>query len=56
MRNLSDSCKDCKDDHASISMCFDICSVPIDLLEEIEHKRNLIKEGRNKNEETGKEN
>ena len=39
MRNLSDECKTCSDDHASIAMCFDICSIPIRLLEEIEYNR-----------------
>jgi len=40
MRNLSDKCKTCNDNHFGMAMCFDICGVPIDILDEIERKRN----------------
>ena len=41
IRNLSDDCKKCEyADHWDIQMCFDCCSIPVTLLDEIEEERN----------------
>lgn len=37
--NLCDDCKTCEDNYGSLLRCFDICMVPLDLLQDIEIKR-----------------
>lgn len=50
MRNISDECKTCKDNHFDMAMCIDICGIPMDILDEIERKR--IKEEEKKEHDT----
>ena len=37
--NLCDECKTCEDNYGSLLRCFDICMVPLDILQDIEIKR-----------------
>lgn len=40
-RNICDECKYCEDrDMATITDCFAICGYPLDILKEIENRRN----------------
>ena len=39
-RNLCDYCKECEDNDKSLPYCFNICSVPIDILHNYENERN----------------
>lgn len=39
MRDLCDDCNKCKDNDKSLSYCFDLCSVGIDILATIEKMR-----------------
>ena len=50
-RNLCDDCKECEDNDKSITYCFDVCGVPIDILHDIERERNA-----KKSEDKGMEN
>lgn len=47
-RNLCRDCKNCEHKESCLLMCIDVCSVPIDLLEEIESARNTYDEACNK--------
>lgn len=40
MRNLSEECVHCPDNQKSMAICFDVCCVPGNLLDEIEKERN----------------
>ena len=44
MRNLCESCEKCEDNNKSMSYCFDVCGVPLDILEDYEKSRNLLEE------------
>lgn len=50
-RNLSDACYDCEYNSATMHYCFDMCSVPITKLLDIEDERNKSDEDIN-NEQT----
>ena len=39
-RNLCDYCKECEDNDKSLLNCFNICSVPLDILHNYENERN----------------
>lgn len=39
MRNLSDECKTCNDNHFSMMMCIECCGVPTEILDKIENER-----------------
>lgn len=45
-RYLSEKCRKCDYNHESLAMCFDICGVPEDLLEEIEKSNKEYEEFR----------
>lgn len=39
-RNICDECKTCKDNKQGLTFCFDECYWPIDVLYEVEERRN----------------
>ena len=40
VRNLCDDCKECEDNDKSMSYCFDVCGIPLDILHNVENERN----------------
>lgn len=49
-RNLCDKCAECEDNNKSLTFCFDVCGHPVDILEEVEKKRNLQNKINNAND------
>lgn len=44
MINLCDDCKTCPDNNLSLSYCFNVCSVPMDILKNVEIIRNTVEQ------------
>ena len=45
-RNLSSACETCKNNEECLLYCVDVCSIPNDLLKEIENSRRTYEEAK----------